>query len=157
MNSPPYLGHIYIGMKYSPQGTNNNHHSYIYSRSGWLERMLDHLSICHNVPELDWNRPDATSIGTIPAQFWQHWADFGPVLAHYGIFTGLSQARSGMVYHVFRDQLKYTCHSTMDADWDYCQISNIRCTFIGSKIVDQTDVVGASSVGTTPTTSSFSA
>ena len=40
----------------------------------------------------------------------------------------------------------------------YCQTSNISCTLVGNKIVDHSDVVGASPspVGTVPTTSSFS-
>ena len=37
----------------------------------------------------------------------------------------------------------------------YCQISNISNTLTGNKIVDRSDVVGASSVGAAPTTSSF--
>ena len=37
----------------------------------------------------------------------------------------------------------------------YCQISNISRT-LGNKIVDHSDVVGASPVGAAPTTSSFS-
>ena len=37
----------------------------------------------------------------------------------------------------------------------YGQTPNIRCT-LGNKIVDHSDVVGASPVGTAPTTSSFS-
>ena len=35
----------------------------------------------------------------------------------------------------------------------YHQVSNISCTLIGNKIVDHSDVVGASPVGTAPTTS----
>ena len=38
----------------------------------------------------------------------------------------------------------------------YCQISNIKHTLVGNKIVDHSDVVGASPVAATPTTSSFS-
>ena len=38
----------------------------------------------------------------------------------------------------------------------YCQTSNIIHTLIGNKIVDPSDVVGASPVGAAPTTSSFS-
>ena len=38
----------------------------------------------------------------------------------------------------------------------YRQVSNIRHTLIGNKIVDYSDVVGASPVGAAPTTSSFS-
>ena len=39
---------------------------------------------------------------------------------------------------------------------EYCQVSNIRRTLVGNKIVDHSDVVGASPVGAAPTTSSFS-
>ena len=39
---------------------------------------------------------------------------------------------------------------------NYREVSNIRCTFVGNKIVDHSDVVGASPVGAAPTTSSFS-
>ena len=37
----------------------------------------------------------------------------------------------------------------------YCQTSNIKCTLTGNKIVDHSDVVGASPVGAAPITSSF--
>ena len=39
---------------------------------------------------------------------------------------------------------------------EYRQVSNIRRTLVGNKIVDYSDVVGASPVGAAPTTSSFS-
>ena len=38
----------------------------------------------------------------------------------------------------------------------HCQTSVIRHTFVGNKIVDHSDVVGASPVGAAPATSSFS-
>ena len=38
----------------------------------------------------------------------------------------------------------------------HCQTSNIGRTLVGNKIVDHSDVVGASPVGAAPTTSSFS-
>ena len=38
----------------------------------------------------------------------------------------------------------------------YRQVSNIRHTLVGNKIVDEPDAVGASPVGAAPTTSSFS-
>ena len=38
----------------------------------------------------------------------------------------------------------------------YRQVSNIRRTLVGNKIVNHSDVVGASPVGAAPTTSSFS-
>ena len=40
---------------------------------------------------------------------------------------------------------------------EYRQVSNIRRTLVGNKIVDHSNAVGASPVGTAPTTSSFSA
>ena len=41
-------------------------------------------------------------------------------------------------------------------EYIYRQVSNIRRTLVGNKIVDHSDVVGASPVGAAPTTSSFS-
>ena len=41
-------------------------------------------------------------------------------------------------------------------NWEYRQTSNISCTLVGNIIVDNSDVVGASPVGTVPTTSSLS-
>ena len=38
----------------------------------------------------------------------------------------------------------------------YHKVSNIRRNLVGNKIVDHSDVVGASPVGAAPTTSSFS-
>ena len=38
----------------------------------------------------------------------------------------------------------------------YRQVSNIRRTWVGNEIVDDSDVVGASPVGAAPITSSFS-
>ena len=38
----------------------------------------------------------------------------------------------------------------------YRQVSNIRRNLVGNKIVDNSDVVGASPVGAAPTTSSLS-
>ena len=37
----------------------------------------------------------------------------------------------------------------------YCQIPNINYTLVGNKIVDHSDVDGASPVGAAPTTTSF--
>ena len=42
-----------------------------------------------------------------------------------------------------------------DDDTDYLQTCNISHTFVGNKIVDHSDVVGASPVGAAPTTSSL--
>ena len=43
-----------------------------------------------------------------------------------------------------------------DTEKEYRKTSNIRLTLLGNKIVDHSDVVGASPVGAAPTTSSFS-
>ena len=39
---------------------------------------------------------------------------------------------------------------------DYREICDIKCILVGDKIVDQSDVVGASPVDAAPTTASFS-
>ena len=44
----------------------------------------------------------------------------------------------------------------MTVNKDYRKTSNISHTLVGNKIVDNSDVVGASPVGAAPTTSSFS-
>ena len=41
-------------------------------------------------------------------------------------------------------------------DYNYRQTSKISRTWVGNKIADHSDVVGASPVGAAPTTSSFS-
>ena len=46
--------------------------------------------------------------------------------------------------------------SLVSVGFIYLQISNIRRIFVGNRIVDHSDVVGASPVGAAPTTSSFS-
>ena len=43
-----------------------------------------------------------------------------------------------------------------ECQWMYHQNSNIRHSLVGDKIVDHSDVIGASPVGAAPTTSSFS-
>ena len=51
----------------------------------------------------------------------------------------------------------YIPYKTMDIIiYFYHQVSNIRWTSVGNKIVHHSDVVGASPVGAAPTTSSFS-
>ena len=51
--------------------------------------------------------------------------------------------------------LSYLLHEPVMIS-NYCQVSNIRHTLVGNKIIDHSDVVGASPVGAVPTTSSFS-
>ena len=53
------------------------------------------------------------------------------------------------------EEMKYSGEAKLSR-YDYREISNIRRTLVGKKIVDNSDVVGASPVGAAPTTSSFS-
>ena len=55
-----------------------------------------------------------------------------------------------------QDWLKILLISKLVAYYLYRQVSNISHTLAGNKIVDHSDVVGASPVGAAPTTSSFS-
>ena len=48
-----------------------------------------------------------------------------------------------------------SCTKTNLCHFNYRKTSNIRRTLLGNKIVDHSDVVGASPVGAAPTTSSF--
>ena len=67
----------------------------------------------------------------------------------------------GSLYHQVISSLQryiYVRYSSPCNPWGriYHQVSNIRITLVGNKIVDHSDVVGASPVGAAPTTSSFS-
>ena len=56
-----------------------------------------------------------------------------------------------------KDKTKYGHYQIRKAQSaNYCKTSNISRTLVGNKIVDNSDVVGASPVGAAPTTSSFS-
>ena len=48
------------------------------------------------------------------------------------------------------------CLNMLIVEETYRKTSNISRTLVGNKIVDNSDVVGASPVGAAPTTSSFS-
>ena len=51
---------------------------------------------------------------------------------------------------------RYTESISMGKKLQYRQVSNIRRTLVGNKIVDHSDVIGASPVGAAPTTSPLS-
>ena len=65
---------------------------------------------------------------------------------------------------IFKVQSRNACYVNKSQDlfndseavWAYRQVSNIRRTLVGNKIVDHSDVVGATPVGAAPNTSSFS-
>ena len=65
------------------------------------------------------------------------------------------------MYNYIRVRVRVCRHNGLKLGYEfsykiYRQISNIRRTLVGNEIVDHSDVVGASHVGTAPTTSSFS-
>ena len=77
--------------------------------------------------------------------------------------TGLSHAWCQAITLTHEDtcilSIIFKLHCVMKFSiWKYMyrKTSNISCTLVGNKIVDHSDVVGASSVGAAPTTSSFS-
>ena len=52
--------------------------------------------------------------------------------------------------------MRLAIQPTMNLSQNYLQTSNISRTLVDNKIVEHSDVVGASPVGAAPTTSSFS-
>ena len=69
-----------------------------------------------------------------------------PILVRWNLYTGLG-SRICFVSNFVSASMRFA---------EYRQVSNIRRTYVGNEIVDHSDVVGASPVGATPTTSSFS-
>ena len=64
---------------------------------------------------------------------------------------------SGSSCLLLRSKSTINFHPCWHQSFDqYRQVSNIRRTLVGNKIVDHSDVVGASPVGAVPITSSFS-
>ena len=63
---------------------------------------------------------------------------------------------TGVCDGFFLSRLVFVCGACKFLCNDYRKTSNIRRTLVGNKIVDHSDVVGASPVGAAPTTSSFS-
>ena len=57
--------------------------------------------------------------------------------------------------HIFFSPF-YRAYFWLNTFYEYRQVSNISRTLVGNKIVDHSDVVGASPVGAAPITSSFS-
>ena len=65
---------------------------------------------------------------------------------------GWAHSHNNPCYNVWTALLSLNAHFVTE----YRQVSNICRTLVGIKIVDHSDVVGASPVGAAPTTSSFS-
>ena len=69
----------------------------------------------------------------------------------------LTKFFNGFSYWLWRTSNVLTnCILYWRAAVPYRKTSNISCTLVGNKIVDQSDAVGTSPVGAAPTTSSFS-
>ena len=58
--------------------------------------------------------------------------------------------------HAWFNQKHYVVEKWKNNDYYYRKTSNISRTLVANKIVDNSDVVGASPVGAAPTASSFS-
>ena len=75
-----------------------------------------------------------------------------------GLSTGKIQMKPIITMSNFSEvltiELKYI--SMLPKTIQYRKTPNISCTLVGNKIVDNSDVVGASPVGAAPNTSSFS-
>ena len=69
---------------------------------------------------------------------------------------GLVQERLNSIANSLELHLFCTNPSILWTNDTNRQVSNIRCTLVDNKIVDHSDVVGASPVGAAPTISSFS-
>ena len=92
------------------------------------------------------------------------WCDYsqvpfkrGPIYHDITYGTVITVAESEQDFRI----TTYTPYLTLMSELSgvYCEYhktSNIRCTLVGNKIVDHSDVVGASPVGAAPTASSFS-
>ena len=79
------------------------------------------------------------------------------VLGWYNIYQGVAHPGINMTWLTnlgWKNLINISVFLKYDAQ--YHQVSNIRFTLVGNKIVDHSDVVGASPVGAAPTTSSFS-
>ena len=77
------------------------------------------------------------------------WTDakkgFSMAAAHHMIPRNIFYWENRRTIHVFR-------HTLNAAPIDYSKTSNLRRTLVGNKIVDHSDVVGASPVGAAPAT-----
>ena len=59
------------------------------------------------------------------------------------------------MWHIHILSKNFDCRESLELKVNYHQTSNISHALIGNKIVDHSDVVGASPVGAAPTASSF--
>ena len=73
---------------------------------------------------------------------------------HYILHIYISISRLGPFPSTPETHVTVPQNATVQAN--YRQVSNISSTLVDNKIVDHSDVVGASPVGAAPTTSSFS-
>ena len=94
------------------------------------------------------------NVGPTSGQQFRRWANFGPTyIAVWGSFPFVAKSLFQLMpTHPELDRGNI-CHANLS---NYRKTSNISRTLVGNKIVDNSDVVGASPVGAAPTTSSFS-
>ena len=137
----------------------------------FLQVTIDHLWIEistagneHRHTNLLWHSC-RSSIGSVGRHRWTAWKDS---CRPYTDYTARDPSHPGLLGEevagtpqVQHGDQHWGSHHTIQSDliitqYDYRQTSNISRTLLGNKIVDHSDVVGASPVGAAPTTSSFS-
>ena len=135
--------------------------SYQYRKSHCGDKTILRPSYLHNGISCTGKMTCLYWIGIgIPQYRKSHWTILRPSYLHNGIsYTGKMTSLywiggSGHKPEAIKSYPKYVF--TELSHYYYRQVSNISRTLVGNKIVDHSDVVGASPVGAAPTTSSFS-
>ena len=112
-----------------------------------------------------WNE-DADSLSTLVTTYWliffedlQRIFPSGECQRTSFMAITWTNVDQDLKYHIgspSHNKLKHSFSCKLSRLSNYREVSNIRSTLVGNKIVDRSDVVGASPVGAAPTTSSFS-
>ena len=96
-------------------------------------------------------KTDIKPTGTISIR---HWSD-GDMFYQFFLLCR-SVVLCNLDKYVCRTTQNHCAYRRREIELIYRQVSNIRRTLIGNRIVDRSDVVGASPVGAAPTKFSFS-
>ena len=122
----------------------------------------------HNIPVLviTLMAQNKTEVATLL----MHWSYCSPVLSHQYVSFQRKKSCVTILHKIGKDlhigekspavpKIRLWMSNYMDSfiwNFNYRQVSNIRRTLVRNKLVDHSDVVGASPVGVAPTTSSWS-
>ena len=119
-----------------------------------LKKYNQDLLFCLNTFQLLTHWPEVPPCNVIElGQDWMRYACCLIAPSYYPNKFDLALAKSrGDIHLIAMLQIWMT---KMSLKTTFSQTSNINCTLVGNKLVDHSDVVGASPVGAAPTTSSF--